>query len=217
MIKYDDRRYFTLNDVRHDMALYPTEEGPFVMEKNSAKMTDFISSVMQSCGWTLPSQFWTVPKYEDERGWFSNHIQRCWQHYIWPKFYDKAICYTDDDTIADDDSAKVFASFMGPIVAWMSSSDTKFSLLIANQEANRDKLLQQIKSSSVNRFNDTPQNQGEFEDNSHNTNVTKTENATDGTTLLARLNEIENNLKRLYEDWSNEFRKFIIWSAAENE
>ena len=199
------RRYFTLNDVRHDMALYPTEEGPFVMEAKSAKMTDFISSVMQNCGWIAPSADWNNS--------FSNYIDICWQEHIWPKFYDKAICYTDDDEVADDDSEKVFSNFIGPIIAWMTSSDTKFSLLISNQEANKTKLLDQIKSSSVNRFNDTPQNQGQFEDNEHNTNVTKTENATDGATLLARLNEIEDNLKRLYEDWSNEFRKFIIWSA----
>ena len=209
MIKYNDRRYFTLDDVKRDIDLLPITEGPFAMEVAVVKMAEFISKVIKKCGWTTPLRDWNDS--------FSNYIDICWQNYIWPKFYDKAICYTDDDTIADDDSAKVFASFMGPIIAWMSSSDTKFSLLIANQEANRDKLLGQIKSSSVNRFNDTPQNQGEFEDNSHNTNVTKTENATDGTTLLARLNEIENNLKRLYEDWSNEFRKFIIWSAAENE
>ena len=199
------RRYFTLNDVRHDMALYPTEEGPFVMEAKSAKMTDFISSVMQNCGWIAPSADWTNS--------FSNYIDICWQEHIWPKFYDKAICYTDDDEVADDDSEKVFSNFIGPIIAWMTSSDTKFSLLISNQEANKTKLLDQIKSSSVNRFNDTPQNKGTFEDNEHNTNVTKTENATDGATLLARLNEIEDNLKRLYENWSNEFRKFIIWSA----
>ena len=199
------RRYFTLNDVRHDMALYPTEEGPFVMEKNAAKMTDFISSVMQSCGWIAPSADWNNS--------FSNYIDICWQEHIWTKFYDKAICYTDDDEVADDDSEKVFSNFIGPIIAWMTSSDTKFSLLISNQEANKTKLLDQIKSSSVNRFNDTPQNKGTFEDNEHNTNVTKTENATDGATLLARLNEIEDNLKRLYENWSNEFRKFIIWSA----
>ena len=199
------RRYFTLNDVRHDMALYPTEEGPFVMEKNAAKMSDFISSVMQSCGWIAPSADWNNS--------FSNYIDICWQEHIWTKFYDKAICYTDDDEVADDDSEKVFSNFIGPIIAWMTSSDTKFSLLISNQEANKTKLLDQIKSSSVNRFNDTPQNKGTFEDNEHNTNVTKTENATDGATLLARLNEIEDNLKRLYENWSNEFRKFIIWSA----
>lgn len=199
------RRYFTLNDVRHDIALYPTEEGPFVMEAKSANMTGFISSVMQSCGWTAPGDNWITS--------FSKYIDICWQKHIWPKFYDKAICYTDDDEIADDDSEKVFSNFIGPIIAWMTSSDTKFSLLISNQEANRTKLLDQIKSSSVNRYNDTPQNKGTFEDNEHNTNVTKTENATDGATLLARLNEIEDNLKRLYENWSNEFRKFIIWSA----
>lgn len=199
------RRYFTLNDVRHDMALYPTDEGPFVMEAKSAKMTDFISSVMQSCGWIAPSADW--------KNSFSNYIDICWQEHIWTKFYDKAICYTDDDEVADDDSEKVFSNFIGPIIAWMTSSDTKFSLLISNQEANKTKLLDQIKSSSVNRYNDTPQNKGTFEDNEHNTNVTKTENATDGATLLARLNEIEDNLKRLYENWSNEFRKFIIWSA----
>lgn len=215
MIKYYDRRYFTLNDVRHDIALYPLEEGPFVMEKNAASMPEFITDVIQNCNWTLPSKYWTAP--QSENGWFSKHINICWEHYIWPKFYDKPICFTDDEDVADDDSEKVFANFVGPIISWMHASDHKFSLLIENQEANRDKLLGQIKSSSVNRFNDTPQNQGEFEDDSHNTNVTKTENATDGTTLLARLNEVENNLKRLYEDWSDEFRKFIIWSAAENE
>lgn len=209
MIKYNDRRYFTLDDVKRDIGILPITTGPFGVQVAFIKMAEFISHVIKKCGWTVPNRDWNDS--------FSNYIDICWQNYIWPKFYDKAICYTDDDTIADNDSAKVFANFMGPIIAWMSSSDKKFSLLIANQEANRDKLLGQIKSSSVSRFNDTPQNQGQFEDNSHNTNVTKTENATDGTTLLARLNEIENNLKRLYEDWSNEFRKFIIWSAAENE
>lgn len=199
------RRYFTLDDVRHNMAMFPNAEGPFVMEANVGQMSEFMSDVIKNCGWTVPSADWTNS--------FSKYIDICWQKHIWPKFYDKAICYTDDDEVADDDSEKVFSNFIGPIIAWMSSSDTKFSLLISNQEANKTKLLDQIKSSSVNRFNDTPQNKGTFEDNEHNTNVTKTENATDGATLLARLNEIEDNLKRLYENWSNEFRKFIIWSA----
>lgn len=199
------RRYFTLEDVKRDIAMLPITEGPFAMEGAGIKMTEFISNVIKKCVWTAPSRDWNNS--------FSNYIDICWKEHIWPKFYDKAICYTDDDEIADNESYKVFANFVGPIIAWMTSSDTKFSLIIANQEANKTKLLDQIKSSSVNRYNDTPQNQGQFEDNSHNTNVTKTESATDGATLLARLNEIEDNLKRLYEDWSKEFRKFIIWSA----
>ena len=99
----------------------------------------------------------------------------------------------------------------------MSSSDTKFSLLIANQEANKNNLLGQIKASTISRFNDTPQNGGDFSDDNHTTTITTGESLTDGGTLLSRLNEVEDNLKRLYEDWSNEFRRFIIWSGVGNE
>lgn len=207
MIKYDDRRYFTLDDVRHNIALFPNSEGPFVAEFNALSMDEFMKDVIKNCGWQQPSANWT----------FSTYLDTCWQNYIWPKFYDKAICYTDDETVADDDSEKVFANFIGPIIAWMSSSDMKFSLLIANQEANKAKLLGQIKTSTVSKFNDTPQNEGDFSDDNHTTTVTTGESSSDGGTLLSRLNEVEDNLKRLYEDWSNEFRKFIIWSAAENE
>ena len=206
MITYNERRYWTLDDVRHDIALFPNSEGPFVMEFNTLTMDEFIKNVIIKCGLQPPA------------GWTSsNYLTNCWQTYIWPKFYDKPICYTDDDSIADNDSGKVFANFMGPIIAWMSSSDTKFSLLIANQEANKDKLLGQIKASTISRFNDTPQNGGNFSDDNHTTTITTGESSMDGGTLLSRLNEIEDNLKRLYEDWSNEFRKFIIWSGVGNE
>ena len=206
MITYNERRYWTLDDVRHDIALFPNAEGPFLMEFNALGMDEFIKNVIIKCGWQTPAN-WTS----------SNYLNNCWQNYIWPKFYDKPICYSDDDSIADNDSEKVFANFIGPIIAWMSSSDTKFSLLIANQEANKNKLLGQIKASTTSRFNDTPQNGGNFSDDNHTTTITTGESSTDGGTLLSRLNEIEDNLKRLYEDWSNEFRKFIIWSGVENE
>lgn len=203
MITYNERRYFTLDDVRHDIALFPNSEGPFVAEFNALSMDEFMKDVVKNCGWQQPSTSWIS----------STYLNYCWQNYIWPKFYDKPICYTDDESIADDDSEKVFSNFIGPIIAWMSSSDQKFSLLIANQEANKNNLLGQIKASTVSRFNDTPQNGGDFSDDNHTTTITTGESLTDGGTLLSRLNEIEDNLKRLYEDWSNEFRKFIIWSA----
>ena len=209
MITYNERRYFTLDDVRHNIALFPNSEGPFVAQFNALTMQEFMTDVIQKCGWQAPTDSWKTS--------FSEYLDKCWQEHIWPKFYDKAICYTDDEEVADDDSEKVFSNFIGPIIAWMTSSDTKFRLLIANQEANKDKLLGQIKNSSTTRFNNVPQNQGQFDDDEHNTTTTKVESATDGSTLLTRLNEVEDNLKRLYEDWSNEFRKFIIWSAKADE
>lgn len=203
MKRYENRRYFTLDDIRHDIALFPNSEGPFVAEFNALSMDEFMKDVIKNCGWQQPSNSWT----------FSDYLDKCWQNYIWPKFYDCYVCYTDDKDVADDDSEKVFANFIGPIIAWMKSSDEKFSLTIANQEANKNKLLGQIKNSVTTRYNDTPQNGGDFSDDNHTTTITVNESATDGTTLLNRLNEVEDNLKRLYEDWSNEFRKFIIWSV----
>lgn len=89
----------------------------------------------------------------------------------------------------------------------------KYGLLIQNLELNKKKLLDDVKSSSIARFNDTPQNSGDFSDDNHTSNITKTENTTNAGTMMQRLNEIEDNIKQLYIDWSDEFRKFIIWSV----
>ena len=86
-------------------------------------------------------------------------------------------------------------------------------MLIQNLNNNKSKLLDDVKSSSVARFNDTPQNSGDFSDDNHTSNITTTTSSSNVGTMMQRLNEIEDNIKQLYIDWSNEFRKFIIWSV----
>ena len=41
MKRYENRRYFTLDDVRHDIALFPNSEGPFVAEFNALSKKGF--------------------------------------------------------------------------------------------------------------------------------------------------------------------------------
>lgn len=194
-----NRTYYTLDDIRLDADLITNAKGPFIMSTTGTDVSDFISAVCNKAN--ISSIFYSGSEY----------LNKCWQEYIWPKFWNQFICFTDDENIK---AAECSVDVIGQIVAWMKSSDTKFSMLIANQEENKSKLLGQIKSSGVSKFNDTPQNSGNFSDDEHNTTVTKTESSTDGGTLLSRLNEIEDNLKRLYDNWSNEFRKFIVWSIA---
>ena len=86
-------------------------------------------------------------------------------------------------------------------------------MLIQNLNNNKAKLLDDVKSSSIARFNDTPQNSGDFSDDKHTSNITTTTNSSNVGTMMQRLNEIEDNIKQLYIDWSDEFRKFIIWSV----
>ena len=196
-----ERTYYTLDDIRKSLELYKNYNGPFSMLTASSGFISFMNKCL------LYSNYSEIEgTIEDAQGY------ECFVNYIWPRFYQEAIIYTDSDET--EDFVKKFArTKVGQIYAWWKSSMEKYSLLIQNLELNKSKLLDDVKSSSVARFNDTPQNSGDFSDDNHTSTVNKTENSSNVGTMMQRLNEIEDNIKQLYIDWSDEFRKFIIWSV----
>ena len=199
MYNYYERTYYTLDDIRVEIGISPDTKGPYAM-KNSAFST-FLNACLSEAG------FDDAPYFND-----TAESVNCFQKYIWPRFYQEAIIYADLDK--NEDFVEKFArTKVGQIMSWWQSSIDKYSLLIQNLTANKNKLLDDVKSMSISRFNDTPQNSGDFSDDQHTSTATKTENSSNVGTMMARLNEIEDNIKQLYIDWSNEFRKFIIWSV----
>ena len=199
MYNYYERTYYTLDDIRKKLDGYPSGEGPYLMLNTTLKT--FLNDCLQKVN------FKNSPKFTE-----TQESQTCFQNYIWPRFYQEFVIYTDSDE-SEDFVEKFCRTKVGQIFAWWMSSTEKYSLLIQNLEANKSKLLDDVKSASISRFNDTPQNSGDFSDDQHASTVTKTENSSNVGTMMARLNEIEDNIKQLYIDWSNEFRKFIIWSV----
>ena len=198
-----ERTYYTLDDIRKELetvsASYASGEGPYALTNKS--FSEFLNDCLKKAGLSLRQGLAD-----------SSEASKCFHEYIWPRFYNEAIIYADSDE--SEDFVKKFAiTKVGQIFAWWISSTEKYSLLIQNFENNKAKLLDDVKSSSISRFNDTPQNSGDFSDDQHTSNITKTENSSNVGTMMQRLNEIEDNIKQLYIDWSNEFRKFIIWSA----
>ena len=195
------RTYYTLDDIRKKVGLYLNSAGPYTMYASYSNFTTFINKCLEEAGFdTLPV---TTEITESEK---------CFREYIWPRFYQEAIIYVDSDE--DENLVQKFArTKVGQIMSWWTSSMEKYTMLIQNLEANKSKLLDDVKSVSTSRFNDTPQNSGDFSDDAHTSTVTKTENSSNVGTMMQRLNEIEDNIKQLYLDWSNEFRKFIIWSV----
>lgn len=137
--------------------------------------------------------------------------------YIWPKFWQKALLYVDNAPEGDewtfDDIRDAWNKKAGLIFSWINESKEVYELLISQLEANKTKLLNQIKSTSSTKFNDTPQEPGVFTEDQYTSNITATETTTDANTMMARLKEIQNDLKSLYAKWSNEFGKFIFFSA----
>ena len=201
MYNYYERTYYTLDDIRKEVGLYPNSAGPYTMYASYSNLTAFINKCLEEAG------FDTLPVITE-----ITESEKCFREYIWPRFYQEAIIYADLDK-NEDFVEKFCRTKVGQIMSWWQSSSEKYSLLIQNLEANKSKLLDDVKSASISRFNDTPQNSGDFSDDQHASTVTKTENSSNVGTMMARLNEIEDNIKQLYIDWSNEFRKFIIWSV----
>lgn len=196
-----ERTYYSLDDIKQSIKIYNTFSGPMAMLSASAGFVQFLNSCLKYVNYSE-----IVGVTEDAQGY------ECFANYIWPRFYREPIVYVD----SGDNSSfvnKFCLTEVGQIFAWWKSSMDKYGLLIKNLELNKAKLLDDIKSQSVARFNDTPQNSGDFSDDPHTSNITTTENSSAGGTMIQRLNEIEDNIKQLYIDWSDEFRKFIIWSA----
>ena len=191
-----ERTYYTLDDIRK--ALNIIGEGPYVM--NSMTFSSFLNACLQKAGYTTTTFTETQESTE------------CFRYYIWPRFYQEVVVYTDSDE-SEDFLEKLCRTKAGQIFAWWFSSSEKYSMLIQNLSNNKAKLLDDVKSSSIARFNDTPQNSGDFSDDQHTSNITTTTNSSNVGTMMQRLNEIEDNIKQLYIDWSDEFRKFIIWSV----
>ena len=195
-----ERTYYTLDDIRKAVGgSYASGEGPYSMSIKAFSI--FLNDCLDKVNFTLFSVFVET-----------DESQVCFKKYIWPRFYNEAIIYTDLDK-NEDFLEKFCRTKVGQIMSWWQSSTEKYSMLIQNLNNNKSKLLDDVKSSSISRFNDTPQNSGDFSDDNHTSTVNKTENSSNVGTMMARLNEIEDNIKQLYIDWSNEFRKFIIWSV----
>ena len=195
-----ERIYYTLDDIRKAVdGSYASGEGPYSMSLKA--FSTFLNYCLDKVNFTLFSVFAET-----------DESQVCFREYIWPRFYNEAIIYTDLDE-NEDFLEKFCRTKVGQILSWFKASAEKYGLLIQNLTANKAKLLDDVKSSSVARFNDTPQNSGDFSDDQHTSNITTTTSSSNVGTMMQRLNEIEDNIKQLYLDWSDEFRKFIIWSV----
>ena len=200
MYNYYERTYYTLDDIRKKIDGYSYADGPYTMSSLDKTLSTFLNSCLRKTNFAISELTETAESID------------CFQNYIWPRFYNETVIYTDLGE--KDDLVQKFAKTkVGQILAWWQSSIDKYTMLIQNLTANKAKLLDDVKSVSTSRFNDTPQNSGDFSDDQHTSTVTKTENSSNVGTMMARLNEIEDNIKQLYIDWSNEFRKFIIWSV----
>ena len=121
--------------------------------------------------------------------------QRYGEHYI---------CAFAEDATSDEKADKV-EEVLYLICGALSASYERYEPVLTAFRSKESALMGQISSSStaLARFNDTPQDSGEFSDDAHTTNITQSEGTTltDGMTPAQRLVEIRRAWRSIMAEW----------------
>lgn len=96
---------------------------------------------------------------------------------------------------------------------WSFTKD-KYIWLLQAYQSERDNLLNKVRTiaSGTSRFNDTPQEDGTFDQDEHTSHITQTsgETSSDIKPLIERLDDISSKFQNVLLDWCNEFDKLFI-------
>lgn len=113
----------------------------------------------------------------------------------------------------DEELEKETFKFINNLSNILSMSFNYYSTLINAYKSQENLLLNKIETinSSITRFNDTPQDEGDFANDEHTTSINQFENtlSTDLNTPIMRLKEIQDSYKNIVLDWTNEFKKLF--------
>lgn len=129
---------------------------------------------------------------------------------IWMAYYNKPIIYIDAVVYPWTYSEEIEPSveeiqdavepLAGVIGKWLLDTKDRYEYLIKAYKEQEVNFLKELGSKSTTKFNDTPQNGGLFTNDGYMSNISATETTTDVATPIARLKEIKDNLKNLYEE-----------------
>lgn len=131
-----------------------------------------------------------------------------WEQYFVSYYINEYIGAYDE--LEGDNEILVYEQFIRKYINKYRLTCDKYNKLIKLYKDNENNLLAEIKSNNVTKFNDTPQNNAVYGDDNHTSNITTSQSSTEGTTLMNRLKEIQDNIEKLYQSWLNEFSGIFI-------
>lgn len=143
--------------------------------------------------------------------WTSGLGKTLWE-YVWHN-YGNDICIIEDDDngIPTSTNRKEFAN---NFYAKFKITKQYYETLINLYESQESHLMDQVESSieTLNKYNDTPQNGGDFDTDNHTTNSNKstTTSKSDVDTIISRLTEVRRKLVDVYNLWAKEFDGLFI-------
>lgn len=146
---------------------------------------------------------------------------------FYPRFYNYfAVSKCGDESLSVDDVLEFWTRFFNVL----NVTYPKYSVIIKAYRTNEAKLMDSLNrdytddadssGTVTSRYNDTPQDGGLFEDDTHTTNVNETSSSSDSGLehketynneyMIDRINKIRDNLSNLFTEWENKVAT-ILW------
>lgn len=114
--------------------------------------------------------------------------------------------YQDAEAPDSSERKEIFRTFV-----WMfNQTAPRYIPLLKQYDAHASDPIGKITSTSTGktRFNDTPQDGGDFDDDEHTSHITQTEATTESDTgsVVERLDALYKNWREILKDWVNRFK-----------
>ena len=126
------------------------------------------------------------------------------------RYKEQYAIFTDTEEF---DSNKV-KNFIAKLLNILDMTSSRYLALLGVYSSAEGHLLDPVdlKTKGITRFNDTPQDEGDFANDSHTTNLTEIDNTTsnDLDSKMGRIREIEGNYNNVLFNWSKEFDSLFI-------
>lgn len=198
------RHYLTLEDFIKSRSY--NGEWPQLLEDGVAFMQgpkNFLEYIFTESSSVFPNK---APVKQD----ISNNL---FCNLICPAYKETYIGYVDCE-LTDEAKEAAFKKFRRNFLYVLNNSYEVYSKLIGIYESEKDKLMDDIKSETESKYNDTPQNvQGiyDWDTDDHLTSVTRNTSSTQIASKIARIAEIDRLLKDYYDEWAKQFGGLFIY------
>ena len=131
--------------------------------------------------------------------------------YLFNKYQYNWIIYTDTEVIGEDDTTPTYETTK--LQRWETKlkliydlTRDKYETLLKYYASYKDKLMDKIGSTTSVKFNDTPQNTGDFSAETYTSTYTETNTEVNDKNYIAKLSEIQDLYNNVFASWLEEFK-----------
>ena len=193
--KYEKRYYWSLKEILLD----GTEKDDYLI--NNSDFKSLLSS--------LVLHGYSTSLLDNAMAWTNSNYASVMDLVI-RRHLDSLCLYSNNESYP----SALAHNFIAKVAYILEMTSPRYLTLLKAYSDSQTELLDPVinKSKNLTRFNDTPQDEGDFAHDEHTTNITEVEGESSNEldTKMGRIKEIEEKYRNILLDWSNEFESLFI-------